>query len=275
MNGREIRRQAKGLVLNPVQIIHNIITLTVCWLLPMILIPMILFIIGVNHNDKELLVWIIIIVTVCSVAIIGNILKSFLYFSADIHASYNIETIKIVDLFDSLGKFIKLFIGVNLYSFISWLLSVICLIILNGVTIIDNKELAYITYLILPIIFIIFKIKTYFIFQYMADSEDNNILRAIEVSIELTTFRNLWNIIKLELSFIIYRIAMLVPVLFISDFGKSDEVGTLNTYIILGMTYIVLLLYSSTVEMYTNQCKCMYYKVMIEEQDKRKNTWYY
>lgn len=275
MNGREIRRQAKSLVLNPVQIIHNIITLTVCWLLPIILIPMILFIIGVNYNDKELLVWIIIIVTVCSVAIIGNILKSFLYFSADIHASYNIETIKIVDLFDNLGKFIKLFIGVNLYSFISWLLSVICLIILNGVTIIDNKELAYITYLILPIIFIIFKIKTYFIFQYMADSEDNNILRAIEVSIELTTFRNLWNIIKLELSFIIYRIAILVPVLFISDFGKSDEVGTLNTYIILGMTYIVLLLYSSTVEMYTNQCKCMYYKVMIEEQDKRENTWYY
>lgn len=275
MNGREIRRQAKSLVLNPVQIIHNIITLTVCWLLPMILIPMILFIIGVNHNDKELLVWIIIIVTVCSVAIIGNILKSFLYFSADIHASYNIETIKIVDLFDNLGKFIKLFIGVNLYSFISWLLSVICLIILNGVTIIDNKELAYIAYLILPIIFIIFKIKTYFIFQYMADSEDNNILRAIEVSIELTTFRNLWNIIKLELSFIIYRIAILVPVLFISDFGKSDEVGTLNTYIILGMTYIVLLLYNSTIEMYTNQCKCMYYKVMIEEQDKRENTWYY
>lgn len=275
MNGREIRRQAKSLVLNPVQIIHNIIILTVCWLLPMILIPMILFIIGVNYNDKELLVWIITIVTVCSVAIINNILKSFLYFSADIHASYNIETIKIVDLFDNLGKFIKLFIGINLYSFISWLLSIIFLIILSGVTIIDNKELAYIAYLILPIIFIIFKIKTYFVFQYMADSEDNNILRAIEVSIELTTFRNLWNIIKLELSFIIYRIAILVPVFFISDFGKSDEVGTLNTYVILGMTYIVLLLYSSTVEMYTNQCKCMYYKVMIEEQDKRENTWYY
>lgn len=78
MNGREIRRQAKSLVLNPVQIIHNIITLTVCWLLPMILIPMILFIIGVNYNDKELLVWIITIVTVCSVAIINNILSPFL-----------------------------------------------------------------------------------------------------------------------------------------------------------------------------------------------------
>lgn len=262
-NRKSVKALARSVVFNKNQIINNFIISFIFQLIPYMMVVLIPLILPTNENTDDLIMFILVLVIAGSITL-GTKLKDIVpLFVGNLHMDYDSQEIKLEHAFKNISNYINLVVGVGMTMFIVHILNLGMMFILS--TIVKTK-LSVPFMLFGLIIRLVFSFKFKFVYTYMAYNNSLDLLSACNASWNATNFKVIWELIKLDITFLPYYGVMGVIFIITEKIVSSYPIFSM-------LVFLVVYIFTSTCGMYMHMVMLIYWDSISNYDENRNNIY--